>query len=146
MKDIAQKTEQDLAYYADIVLRRRWIVLTTWLSTFLITALITFNTEPLYQAYSLVAIEKEKGGEKIVYNGGPMVEVGNDDYYQTQYKLFKSNSLLAEVYKAINLSQTADFAAPDGLKKLQEAVTITPVPRSRLVYVNAQSHDPKLAA
>lgn len=133
----------DLTRYLDVILRRRWIVAAATVIVFVTTALITFTTRPLYQASALLVIEKERGG---AVQSGSMVENSNDDYYQTQYKLLQSRSLLAKVYADLKLAETEDFKDPRGLEKLQKAVTISPVLRSRLVYVRADSHDPKLAA
>lgn len=135
--------ELDLTRYLDVILRRRWIVAAAAVIVFVATALVTFTTRPVYQASTLLVIEKERGG---AVQSGSMVENSNDDYYQTQYKLLQSRSLLAKVYADLKLDETEDFRAPRGLEKLQKAVTISPVLRSRLVYVRADSHDPKLAA
>lgn len=135
--------ELDLSRYLDVIMRRRWIVAAATVIVFVTTALVTFTTRPVYQASALLVIEKERGGAA---QSGTMVEISNEDYYQTQYKLLQSRSLLEKVYADLKLGETEDFKAPRGLEKLQKAVTISPVLRSRLVYVRANSHDPKLAA
>ena len=137
-----QEQEIDLAHYLDILLRRRWIVLATLTIVFLSTALFTFTQQPVYQASTLLVIEKERGGNPLVSAGGTLIEASNDDYYQTQYKLMKSESLLQKVYDLLNLSLNQDFKTLDSLKS---AVTISPVMRSRLVNVKVESHDPALA-
>jgi len=138
-----QEQEIDLTHYLDILLRRRWIVLATLTIVFLSTALFTFTQQPVYQASTLLVIEKERSSGGAVYANGAMIESSNDDYYQTQYKLMKSESLLQKVYDELKLAQTQDFKTLDSLKK---AVTIAPVMRSRLVNVKADSHSPSLAA
>lgn len=140
-----QEAELDLSYYLDIFLRRRWIVLSVWVMVLLSTALYTFTRSPIYQAGALLVIEKERGGG-TVYSNGAMIESSNDDYYQTQYKLLKSDSLLQKVYEDLHLEDMEEFSQPNGLKKLQESVTVSPVLRSRLVYVKVDSHNPQLAA
>lgn len=136
--------ELDFSHYLDVILRRRWVVLAAFTIVFVSTALVTFTTRRVYQATSLLVIEKERGGGAV--QNGSMVENSNDDYYQTQYKLLQSRSLLERVYADMALDKTEDFAEPRGVIKLQGAVTITPILRSRLVYVRVASHDPKLAA
>lgn len=135
--------ELDFTYYFDVVLRRRWIVLAAFFIVVVSTFLYTFTARPVYQAGALLVIEKERGG--AVQNGS-MVENSNDDYYQTQYKLLQSRSLLQRIYDDLSLAETADFSQPRGILKLHKAVTISPVLRSRLVYVRVDSHDAKLAA
>ncbi|MBI3566032.1 MAG: polysaccharide biosynthesis tyrosine autokinase [Elusimicrobia bacterium] len=133
----------DLTYYLDVVLRRRWIVAAAMALVAGVTAVATFTTKPVYQASALLVIEKERGG--LVQNGS-MVENSNEDYYQTQYKLLQSVSLLRKVYAELALEKAPDFSGPQGFERFQKAVAISPVLRSRLVYVRADSHDAKLAA
>lgn len=134
--------EFNFTYYLDVILRRRWVVLAAFTIIFVSTAIITYTTRPVYQATSLLIIEKERGGGQS--QSGSMVENSNDDYYQTQYKLLQSRSLLERVYADMALEKTVDFAG--GVITLQNAVTISPVVRSRLVNVRVDSHDAKLAA
>lgn len=140
-----KELEFDLSYYVDLVLRRRWIVLSVFVSVVIATALVTFNTRPVFQAQSLLVIEKERGNN-VIYQGGPTVERGNDDYYQTQYKLLKSEAVLKTVYKRLNLESVPEFSGVYGYLKLNKPVAIAPVPRSRLVYIKVDSFDPQLAA
>lgn len=144
MADQATSEELDFSHYLDVILRRRWVVLAAFTIVFVSTALVTFTTRRVYQATSLLVIEKERGGGQI--QSGSMVENSNDDYYQTQYKLLQSRSLLQRVYSDLSLEKTEDFSQPNGVLKLQGAVTISPILRSRLVNVRVNSHDPELAA
>ncbi|MEK7281671.1 MAG: polysaccharide biosynthesis tyrosine autokinase, partial [Chloroflexota bacterium] len=139
------ETEIDLTHYLDLALRRRWVILSTIVIVLLGTALIAFTTRPIYQANAMLVIEKERGGG-AVYRDGAMLESSDDDYYHTQYKLLKSYSLLQKVYGGMKLQETEDFRHPNGVDRLQGAVTISPIVRSRLVYVKVDSHDPFLAA
>ncbi|MFA6433607.1 MAG: polysaccharide biosynthesis tyrosine autokinase [Elusimicrobiales bacterium] len=137
--------EMDFAYYLDLIMRRRWVVVSVFVSTLIIAALVTFNTRPVFQAQSLLIIEKERGNNGVS-QGGPMVERGDEDYYQTQYKLLKSEALLKTVYTRLNLETLPEFSGVYGYLKLMKPVVVSPVPRSRLVYVKADSFDPQLAA
>lgn len=134
----------DFSHYLDVILRRRWVVITTFTMAFVSTFLYTFTVRPVYQASAMLVIEKERGGNAV--QSGTMVENSNDDYYQTQYKLLQSRSLLQRVYTDLNLEKTEDFAEPRSMEKFQKAVTVSPVLRSRLVYVRVESHDAELAA
>lgn len=145
MADIEnQEFNIDFTHYIDVLLRRRWIILSSWVVVFLSVTLYVFTTRPVFEAASLLVIEKERGGATLT--GDAMtVENSNDDYYQTQYKLLKSGTLLQQVYDKLGLDKTEDFAQPRGVRKLDGALTIVPVLRSRLVYVKAASHDAQLA-
>ena len=140
-----KELEFDLTYYLDLLLRRRWIVLSVWVSVIIVTALVTFNTRPVYQAQAMLVIEKERGNN-VIYQGVGTVERGNDDYYQTQYKLLKSEATLKTVHKRLNLGKSPEFADPYGYRKLIKPVVIAPVPRSRLVYIKVDAYERLLAA
>jgi capsular exopolysaccharide synthesis family protein len=137
--------ELDLSHYLDVLLRRRWIALCGFTLVFVLAALHAYTYVPVYQANALLVIERERGGTKVL-SDGTMIQSDDDDYYQTQYKLLKSESLLRRVYERLDLSKTADFPPPHGLAALSGAVDISPVLRSRLVYASVRSHDPVLAA
>lgn len=143
MSEATTSEELDFSHYLDVILRRRWVVFSAFTIVFVSTLLYAFTTRPVYQASAMLVIEKERGG--AVQNGS-MVENSNDDYYQTQYKLLQSRTLLQRVYSDLALEKTEDFAEPRGMAKLQKTVAISPVLRSRLVYVRVESHDAKLAA
>ncbi|MDQ7773249.1 MAG: polysaccharide biosynthesis tyrosine autokinase [Elusimicrobiales bacterium] len=140
-----KELEFDLTYYWDLLMRRRWVALSAWLAVIIVTALVTFNMRPVFQAQALLVIEKERGNN-VVYQGGPSVERSNEDYYQTQYKLLKSEALLKTVHGRLNLAKHDEFKDPYGYRKLIKPVTIAPVPRSRLVYIKVDSYDRLLAS
>jgi len=141
MADTEQEVEINLAQYLEIILRRRWIALIVALTVFLSAAAYAFLSTPIFRAATMLNVERVNKG--IAAQGlGP---VGDDDeYFQTQYKLITSDTSLERAYAALKLAETRDFAA--GVYKLREAVTIVPVPKTRLCFVNADSTDPRLAA
>jgi len=143
MADSSTGDDFQLTYYLDVLLRRRWIVAAVIGVVFAATAAVTFTTKPVYQASALLIIEKERGGST---QSSSMVENSNEDYYQTQYKLLQSRSLMEKVYSDMKLAETAEFSQPRGIAKLQDAIAIAPILRSRLVNVRAVSLDPQLAA
>lgn len=137
-------SELQLGNLLAIVARRVWIVAAVFVIATVSTAIYVFTTKPVYSATALVLIEKEEKGK--AFNEGSLTESSADDYYQTQYKLIKSRSLLKKAYEALGLKNTEDFADPAGIEKLVEAVRVTPVLRSRLVNISAESHDRELVA
>jgi capsular exopolysaccharide synthesis family protein len=139
------ENEIDFAVFLDVLLRRRWLILVVAVVVFSAAALVTYTLRPVYQAQSMLLIEKERGAG-AVYANGAVVESRNDDYYQTQYKILQSRSLNQHVYDQLKLGEVPEFAGPRGVDALVHSVSIVPVPRSRLVYVRADSFDPKLAA
>ncbi len=142
--DPSTSEELDLSYYLDVILRRRWIVISSFIIVFLSALLYTFTVRPVYRAGTMLVIEKERGSSVLAPDG--TIESSDDDYYQTQYKLLKSESLMQAVYDKLDLAHTPDFAEPRARIKFDRAVNISPVLRSRLVYIYVDSHDAALAA
>lgn len=137
-------SEIDFTQILDAILSRVWVVALVWVATIASVAFYIYTTTPIFEASSMVIIEKERGSG-AVYSNGSQVENKNDDYYRTQYKLLKSNSLLQKVYDGLHLENAPEFAGKHGLQQLASAITINPVLGSRLVYLHAESADPKLA-
>ena len=131
----------DLRYYFQVLQRRRWIILAALLLSVLGTALSVYTARPVYFATTLVLIEKEQGATE--YTEAKMVETSADDYYQTQFRLLTSRSLLKKVHAALELQKTEEFRS---LGALTRAVSVAPIRRSRLFNVNAESFDPEMAA
>jgi len=127
----------DLRHYLQVLSRRRWIILSVFAMTTLGSALYVYTARPVYSATALVLIEKER--RQQVYAEGSVVESSDADYYQTQYQLLKSRSLLKRVHEQLGLKNTEDFPTPDALAG---AVSVQPVRQSRLVQVVAESHWP----
>lgn len=139
----SQDSELDLSRYLAILLRRWQVVAALFIITVISTGLKVFTDRPVFTATTLVLIEKE---EKGAQGEASLGESRADDYYQTQYKLLKSRSLIKKVYELLDLSSVPEFSGPSGVDKLIRAVTVAPVLRSRLVNVSAESFDPELAA
>ena len=131
-----------VSHYVQVLLRRRWIILSVFIMSVVGAALYVFSARPVYTAASLLLIEKEHRTQ--VYAEGAIVESTDEDYYQTQYRLLKSRTLLKKVHQKLELSQTEDFAG--GVGALDAAIAIAPVRRSRLVNVAVESHSASLAA
>lgn len=125
--------------------RRRWIILGTWLAVGIAAFSYLATTRPVYEASAMLNIEKERGSAGLYTNNGAVIESKNEDYYITQYKLLQRYSLIEKVHKDLNLQTNPEFGGPAGVDLLQRAIKIVPILRSRLVYINARSHDPQTA-
>lgn len=141
MADNEQDIELNFAQYVEILSRRRWIVVLTAVAVFAAAAGYAFLATPVYRATTLVNIEYVR---KAVASQGPTVEEDSEDYFETQFKLMKSDTLLRRVYDDLKLAQTPDFAT--GLGALREAVNVSQLPRTRLATVSVDSTEPALAA
>lgn len=142
-KKASSSDDVDFSRYLDVVLHRRWIIASITTMVLAVMALVTFMARPVYQATTMIVIEKERGGAATAM-AGTHVENSNDDYYQTQYKLLQSRSLLQKVYEDLRLAERPEFKS--GVESFRKAIIVAPIIRSRLVNVKANSFDPQLAA
>lgn len=140
MADNEQEVELNLAQYVEIVLRRRWIVVVIASSVFIGAAAYAFLSKPIFRSSTLLNIERVNKSSAVQ---APSMEEQDAEYFETQFKLITSDSQLQRVYDDLKLANTPDFGA--GLAFLRDAVTVAPMPHTRLCNVNAESTDPALA-
>ena len=139
-----QNEELDFSYYLNVLLKRFWLIAAMVAIGLTAGVLANIFMRPAYKATVLMMINQEDAGKIGAAPYGSFLS--EEDYYRTQYQLLASRSLLEKIYNAMDLSQYAQFANPQGINKLQSALDISPVPRSRLVNVSITAYDPKLAA
>ena len=139
MAETEQDVELNLAQYVEAIARRRWIVALVAFAVFAGSAGYAFYWPPVFRATTVVNIERENN---IITNSAT-VGVQDEDYFATQYKLITSDTQLNRVYSDLGLAASRDFAK--GLEKLRGAVSVTPVPRTRLSQIHVESTDPQLA-
>jgi capsular exopolysaccharide synthesis family protein len=96
--------ERHLTDYLRIVYRRRWVALPVFLAVFVLGAINSFRTTPLYEARTQLLIEKD--APKIGTLSTMFQESDgwyNDDFYQTQYRILQSRSLARRAVDVIGL-------------------------------------------
>ena len=87
-------------YYT--VLKRRWIVLAVALTTWLVTAILTFVQTPLYKLTALIQVD----GTRINLVQDVMIDDGrasSADLYATQEKILRSRALARQVVEKLEL-------------------------------------------
>ncbi|MBC7364462.1 MAG: polysaccharide biosynthesis tyrosine autokinase [Candidatus Aminicenantes bacterium] len=151
--------EIDLRKYLDILLRRRWTIISFTLIAVVIALLISFTMRPRYTARGMVMIEKEPN--ILSFEDIFQIETFRDDYFQTQYKLLQSRSLAERTIDKLNLWTKEEFAgrarvSPEEIKnpvfkqkvidRFLSRLEVKPVRMTRLVEVNFTSYDPMLAS
>lgn len=132
------ESDFDFDHALAIVSRRRWIIAGSTLFVFAAAIAASFTQPPIYRAQALVHIERERDSPAFSQNSN-LVERAKEDYYQTQYRLITSYSLMERLHTQLNLEKDEQFGNPDGVLKLQGAVSVQPVMGTRLVWVNVDS-------
>src|SRR6185312_13455513 len=138
--DSEQDVELSLSQYLEIVSRRRWIVLLVSTLSFAGAAYYAFYSQPVFRATTVLSIEKEAGTSVVAQM--PM-EGQDEEYFETQFKLIASDTQLRRVYADLQLADTKEFSP--GLKSLADAISVVPVPHTRLANVNVDCTSPQLA-
>lgn len=128
--------------YIGLLTRRRWIIVASILLSFLASLIFLYLQVPIYRASAVVLIERERDSPTNYQNPGS-IERNRDDYYHTQFKLLQSYSLIERLHSKLNLTKDPEFGDPDGVIKLQKAISVIPVMGTRLVNVGADSQSPE---
>jgi len=153
---------RDLREYLDILLKRKWWIIGTFLTIFLGMALYTFLRTPIFRTIATLQITQDNPGSQVTLDDKLSKLTGGDSlekFQQTQYKILQSQSLAYRVIEALNLKEHPDFKfirvnnldkseivieglmIEEFLKKLE----VTPVRNSFLVEVSFQSPDKAMA-
>ena len=108
--DVAPEDVPHLLDYWEIVLKRRWLVLTCLLVVFTTVAIGTLKEKPIYEGKVLLEIDPEPPS---VVNFKEVVSLGNNNdmesYQETQYKIIQSRTLAERVVKDLGLYKDPEF-------------------------------------
>ena len=144
----------ELVAYWSVLRKRRWTVLTVFFVLFTLVLLGTLKQQPVYRASALLEIQKENPNimtMKELFE----IETVSDSYLETQYKIFKSDTLARRVIAQLHLDTVEEFNPRNKsresvdqavLARFEDRLAIDPVKRSRLVTVSFDSGDPQLAS
>jgi len=152
---------RNLREYLHILIKRKWWVISTFLSIFLLVAVYTFTRTPIFRTTATLQITQDNPGSQVTLEDklAKLTSGDVDMFQQTQYKILQSRSLAQRVIKDLNLKEHTDFKSireknPDKteneienlivdafLKKLE----VTPVRNTYLVEVAFQSPDKAMA-
>jgi capsular exopolysaccharide synthesis family protein len=158
-----------LLEYWRVIQKRRATILTILFVVFTIGLVATLKGKPVYRSRGLVEIQTENPDIPTLqelFQG----ENISDAYLETQYRILQSENLARRVIAQLQLRKNPEFASSasdtgqsepalaagspgpntsdfdEVLKKFQDRLDIEPLKRSRLVEINFESNDPKLAA
>jgi succinoglycan biosynthesis transport protein ExoP len=146
--------------YINILLRRKWWIIGTFITLVLLTALYNYTRTPIYRATAMVEITADNPGSQVSADGR-ISGMGSWFYAQkfqeTQNKILKSKSLAKRVIKALDLAKHPDFAgmakaknrSPEQILNRMAAafagrLTIEPIRNTNLVDISYHSPDKEL--
>jgi succinoglycan biosynthesis transport protein ExoP len=132
-------------HYWHMLLERRWLVITSFFSILLLTAIFLVRATPIFSATVRIQIDRESGNPlNLRDNFG--LEAREQDYLQTQYKNLQSRTLIQSVVNNLKLDKDPRYAkAMDPVLAVQKDINIVPIRLSRLVEVRVEHPDRKVA-
>jgi polysaccharide biosynthesis transport protein len=108
--DVAPEDVPHLLDYWEIILKRRWLVLTCALVVFTTVAIGTLKEQPVYEGRVLLEIDPEPPS---IVNFKEVVSVGQgsdfESYQDTQFKIIQSRTLAEKVVKDLKLYENPEF-------------------------------------
>jgi len=152
--------EIDIYDYLRTLYKWRKVVLTALIVVIGTVSVISFVMTPVYRATVRILIEREAPKVLTVQELLP-VDPMSTDFYQTQYMILQSRSLVLRVIQALNLSESAVFNPEKShdtpkiekkekesmlVNKFLKSLKIDPIENSRLVDISFESTDRALAA
>lgn len=159
-----------LREYVRILKKRKWVVISTWLIFATLAAVFTLHMTPVYDAMGGIAVNRENSqnlGFKDSDVGSSLEDYDYTVALETQVRILKSDAVAFQVIKNLKLDSSPTFAGPaakqltaPGLNTLQVdapfesslldrfrgGLTLTVVPRTRVVEIHYSHSDPRLAA
>src|SRR6185312_14230281 len=100
-----QDVEIDFTRYVAILSRRRWIVALTAFVVIVATGAYAFLATPVYRSSTLINVEQPTKSIAEV----AATHDQDEDYFDTQYKLMTSDTLLERVYNDLKLGSVPEF-------------------------------------
>ena len=155
----------DLRACWSVLRKRRWTILSVVTAIFTITLVGTLRQTPVYRAQTMIEVEKQNPTIPSIQDLFQLENV-SDTYLETQYKIFKSESLATRIVDSLHLERMPELnpaaaAAPGSavgaagpadaltrqavVARFRDRLRVQPIARSRLVMVSFDSRDPKLA-
>lgn len=96
--------EIHLRDYFYILRKRKRLILSVFFTFIFGSIVLTYFSTPLYKASATVLIEKENPNI-VDFKEIMALDASNNDYYQTQYEMFKSFSLIKRVSASVKLAE-----------------------------------------
>jgi capsular exopolysaccharide synthesis family protein len=135
----------NLRHYWHVILERRWLVVTAFISVFVLCMFYLVKAPRIYQATVRVQIDKEVDN-LLNLRDFIAVDSREQDYLQTQYKNIKNHLLLQSVVAKLKLKDDPRYAKRmDMAAALDQDVVVAPIRMSRLVDIRVSHTEPARA-
>jgi polysaccharide biosynthesis transport protein len=136
----------NIRQYWQIILERRWLVITAFIAVFVLSLIYLFKATPIYQAVTRVEIDRNN--DTFLKLEGMAFGAQDTDYLQTQYENLMSRTLIQSVVNQLKLDKDERYSRKglDTVKAVADDIQIAPIRLSRLVDIKVEHSDAKTAA
>lgn len=93
----------------DIVRRRKWIIIGCTLAVFMLGLVASLLMTPQYTAAAVIEIQREDTSMVEVEGAAPKASMIDQEFYETQYGLLRSQTLAERVAQRLRLADSAQF-------------------------------------
>jgi polysaccharide biosynthesis transport protein len=143
----SQEETINLRHYWHILLERRWLVITAFISVFALSLIYLFKATPIYQAVTRLQIDREMDNLLRVEGFSFASSQEEATYLQTQYKNLMSRTLIEAVVRQLKLDKDERYARNiDLVRAVADDITIVPIRLTRLVDIKVEHPDKKKSA
>jgi polysaccharide biosynthesis transport protein len=158
-----------LREYARVLIKRRWIVLTSLILVVAVVAISTLRSTPVYEAVGSIAINKMDPVAFSLKDSSNSIDYYDPTDLDTEVRILKSDLLALQVIRQLNLDRRQDSAGkaksespflelstdplqPDSartsavLAGFKGSLQVSLVPNTRIIEIRYHSSDKNLAA
>ncbi len=136
-----------LREYLRVLRKHAWLVLACFVVVLAMVALGTYLQRPIYRASTKALLERETARVVNFQDLGP---VGGEslEFFQTQVQVIRSRPVAQRVIDTLDLKakKPALTLTGDPVDTFLRSVSVEPVRNTRLVEIQVEDPDPKLAA
>jgi succinoglycan biosynthesis transport protein ExoP len=173
--DLGSVDVNPLHAYWQVLVRRRWTILSILLVVLVTVAIGTFKQRPVYSAKAVMQIDKENTNI-LSFKDFLDIDGGEEMFLETAYRNLQSRTLVRDVIQKLQMDRLEEFNRESLLPSLSffsppkpqagvvsddtaldpkmqrtierflDHLAVNPVRRSRLVEISFESYDPFLAS
>ncbi len=103
---------RDLKDVIQTLLKHKWLIIITFLSVFLLVAIVTFFQTPIFRSAAMIQLTPDNPGSGLSMDDKMSRMINYDElekFQNTQYKILQSWSLAQRVVQALNLKEHPAF-------------------------------------
>jgi capsular exopolysaccharide synthesis family protein len=141
----ANQADLNLRHYWHVVLERRWLVISAFVSVFVLCLIYLFRATPIFRASTRLQIDRESvnfANVRDVFGA----DARDQDYLQTQFQNLRARSLLEKVINKLELAKDPHYMrSADKVQALALSMTVSPLRLTRLVDIHVEHPKPDRA-